>query len=176
MQKILANHLGLPHKLTHRHALRLQRVKGEAHIGILVVDEGAEDAGRQVAGFIPELLTGLVELILNCRGRRAVFQRDREKGVARPGYGLDTVVPGQFLDALLERLSDKILHLARCCAWPRSRDRQGLDGEGGVLSAPELDEGIDACGSQQNDEEQGDGSLANRERGKIEAHQFAASA
>ena len=49
----------------HRHALRLEGIKGEAHVRIFVVDERAEYAGRQVAGFIPELLAGLVELLLH---------------------------------------------------------------------------------------------------------------
>ena len=52
-------------QLAHRHALGLQRVKGEAHIGIFVVDERAEDAGRQIARLIAELLAGLVKLLLH---------------------------------------------------------------------------------------------------------------
>ena len=77
MQQVLADRLGLPHQLAHRHALGLERIKGEADVRIFVVDEGAEDAGRQVAGFVPELLAGLVELLLHDRWRRAVLQRDR---------------------------------------------------------------------------------------------------
>ena len=79
MQEVLADHLGLPHQLAHRHALGLQRVEGEAHVRIFVVDEGAEDAGRQIAGFVPELLAGLVELLLHGGWRRAVLQRHRQK-------------------------------------------------------------------------------------------------
>src|SRR5204863_5740957 len=52
VQEVLADHLSLPDQFTHRHALRLQRVKGEADVGVLVVDKRAEDAGRQVASFI----------------------------------------------------------------------------------------------------------------------------
>ena len=77
VQEVLADRLGLPDQLAHRHALGLQRIKGEAHIRIFVVDEGAEDAGRQVAGLIPELLAGLVELLLHGGWRCAVLQRDR---------------------------------------------------------------------------------------------------
>ena len=65
VQEVLANGLGLPRELPHRHALRLEGIKGEAHVRIFVVDEGAEHAGRQLAGFIPELLTGLVEFLLH---------------------------------------------------------------------------------------------------------------
>ena len=77
VQKVLADRLGLPRQFAHRHALGLQRIKGEAHVRIFVVDEGAEHAGRQVAGFVPELLAGLIELLLHDGWRRAVLQRNR---------------------------------------------------------------------------------------------------
>src|SRR5581483_2105815 len=49
---------------------------------------------------------------------------------------------------------------------------QGLDGEVGIFRASEHEEGIGATGCQQEEEEQGDGPLANRDCGKIEAHQL----
>ena len=172
VQEVLADHLGLPDQLTHRHALGLERIKGEAHVRIFVVDEGAVDAGRQVAGFVRELLAGLVELLLHDRWRCAVLQRDGHIRVAGPRGRLDPVVPGQLLKPLLQRFGDEVLHLARGRARPCRRDRQGLDGEVGVLRAPEHDEGVGAGGRQQEDEEQGDGPFANGDRGKIEAHQL----
>ena len=172
MQKVLADHLGLPHQLTHRHALGLERVKGEAHVRIFVVDEGAEHAGRQVAGFIPELLAGLVEFLLHDRWRCAVLQRNRHIRVTWPCGRLHPVVPGQLLKPLLQRFGDEVLHLARRRARPCRRDRQGLDGEGGVLRPSEHEEGVGAGGHQQEEEEQGDGPFANGNRGKIEAHQL----
>ena len=39
--QVLPNRLGLPGQLAHWHALGLQRIKGEAHIRIFVVDEAA---------------------------------------------------------------------------------------------------------------------------------------
>lgn len=165
MQKILADHLGLAHKLAHRHALGLQRIKPEADIGVLVVDKGTEHAPGQVAGLVSKLLSSLIEFLLDGRGRRAVLQGDGQKGITGPRRRLDTIVPGEFLEALFERLGDQILHFARCRARPHRCHGQGLDGEGRVLGAPELDEGIGAGGGQQNDEEQGDGPLANGERG-----------
>ena len=47
VQEILADRLRLPNQLTHRHALGLERIKGEAHVRIFIVDEGAEHAGRR---------------------------------------------------------------------------------------------------------------------------------
>ena len=170
VQQVLADRLGLPNQLAHRHALGLERIKGEAHVRIFVVDEGAEHAGRQVAGFIPELLAGLVELLLHGGWRCAVLQPNRHIRKTWPCGRLDPVVPGQFLKPLLQRFGDEVLHLARRRARPCRRDRQGLDGEGGVLGAPELDEGVGARGRQQEDEEQGDGPFANGDRGKIEVH------
>ena len=173
VQEVLADDLGLPREVPHRHALRLERIKGEAHIRIFVVDEGAEHAGRQVAGFIAKLLAGLVELLLHARWRCAVLQRNRHVRVTWPCGRLDPVVPGQFLKPLLQRFGDEVLHLARRRAWPYRRDRQGLDGEGGVLRPPEHEEGVGACGRHQEDEEQGDGAFANGDRGKIEIQHLA---
>ena len=172
VQKILADSLGLPHQLAHRHALGLQRVKGEAHVRILVIDKGAEHTGRQVAGFIPELLAGLIELLLHDRWRRAVLQRNRQIRIAGACSCLHPVVPGQLLKPFLQRFGDEVLHLARRRARPYRRDRQGLDGEGGILRPSEHDEGVGTGGHQQEDEKQGDGPFANGNRGKIEAHQL----
>ena len=133
---------------------------------------GPSTPGGEIPGFVSELFAGLVELFRNRGGRRAVFQRDGQKGIAWPCHRLDTVVIGQLLNTLFKRLSDEILHLACRRTRPHSCHGQSLDGEGGVLRPPELDEGIDACGGQQEDEKQGDGPLANRNRGKIEAHQL----
>ena len=82
----------------------------------------------------------------------------------------DPVVPGQLLKPLLQRFGDEVLHLMRRRPRPCRRDRQSLDGEVGVLGAPELDEGVRARGRQQEDEEQGDSPFANGDRGKIEVH------
>ena len=171
VQEVLANGLGLPGESPHRHTLRLEGIKGEAHVRIFVVDEWAEHPGRQVAGFVAEFLAGLIELLLHSRRRRAVLERDRHIRVTRPRGRLDPVVPGQLLKPLLQRFGDEVLHLARRRARPCRRDRQGLDGEVGVLRPSEHEESVGACGRQQEDEEQGDGPFANGDRGKIEAHQ-----
>ena len=173
VQEVLANGFGLPGEFPHRHALRLEGIKGEAHVRIFVVDEGAEHTGRQLARFIPKLLAGLVELLLHARWRCAVLQRNRHVRITWPCGRLHPVVPGQLLKPLLQRFGDLVLHLARRRARPYRRDRQGLDGEGGVLRPPEHEEGVGACGRQQEDEEQGDGPFANGDRGKIEIHHLA---
>ena len=172
MQEILTNGLGLPGEFPHRHALRLEGIKGEAHVGIFVVDEGAEHARRQLTGFIPKLLAGLIKLLLHAGWRCAVLQRNRHVRITWPCGRLHPVVPGQLLKPLFQGLGDLVLHLARRCARPHRGDRQGLDGEGRVLSPPEHQEGVDARGRQQDDEEQGYSSFANGDRGKIEAHQL----
>ena len=172
MQQVLADRLGLAHQLTHRHALGLESVEGEAHVRIFVVDEGAENTGRQVAGFVPELLAGLVELLLHDRWRCAVLQRHRHVRVTRPGGRLHPVIPGQLLKPLLQRFGDEVLHLARRRARPCRRDRQGLDGEVWVLRPAEHDEGIGAGSHKHEDQEQGDGPFANGNCRKIEAHRL----
>ncbi|HET6472383.1 MAG TPA: hypothetical protein VFG38_11105 [Pseudomonadales bacterium] len=171
VQQVLTDRLGLPHQFAHRHTLRLEGIQGKAHVRVFVVDERAEHAGRQVPRFVRELLARLVELVLHDRRRRTVLQRDRHVRVTRSSRRLHPVVPVQLLKALLQRLCDEVLHLARCRTGPSRRHRQILEGESRILRAPEHDERVSAGSQQQKDEEQRDGTLANGDCRKIESHQ-----
>ncbi|MNV12153.1 hypothetical protein D3C71_1027440 [compost metagenome] len=175
MKHVLPDLFGFPDEIAHRHALRLESVKAEADVGIFVVHEWSQNTLRQVSGFIAELLTRLIKFFGDRVWRRIVLERDGKIGKAGARRCLDPVVPGQFLNTLLQRLGNEILHLACGCARPDSRNRQCLDGKGGVLSASQLDEGIDAGKRQKDDKEQRNGAFANRKGGQIEVHQFAAS-
>src|SRR3546814_718257 len=83
--------------------------------------------------------------------------------------GFAPVVPGQLLHPLLERLGDLILHLLGGRARPGGREGDDLDREVRILGAAEVQECEKTGDGDGNDEEQGDGSLANRQRGEVEA-------
>ncbi|MNV24488.1 hypothetical protein D3C71_1155550 [compost metagenome] len=129
VKHVLTDRLGLAHEVTHRHPLRLQGIKGEADVGVFVIDERADHAGGKVSGFIAKFLARLVELPLNGRGWRIVLERHGQESVAGACGRFHTIVPGQFLNTLFERLGDKILHFARSRSRPNRGNGKCLDGE-----------------------------------------------
>src|SRR5262249_21322244 len=175
VQQLLPDRLGLPHEEARRHPRRFQGVEREGDVGILVVDEGAEHAGRQVPGLVAQPLARLLELFRDVGRRRAVPDGYRHEVEARPRHRLDAVIPAQLLHPFLERLGNEILHLLRGGTRPGRGDSQHLDGERRVLGATELEESIGARSSDGDDEEQGDGALAHRQGGEVEAGPRAAT-
>src|SRR5689334_16108699 len=169
MQQPLAQRLRLPCEFPLRFASRLQRVEGEGHIAIFVVDERAGDAAGEVRRFVLHLLARLVELGLDLGRWRIVAQRQRGEGEARPGEGFSAVIPAQFLQPLFERLRDLVLHFLRSGAGPARHDRDGLDGEARIFSAAEAEESDDPGDRDDDDEEERHRALAHGERGQVEA-------
>jgi hypothetical protein len=63
-----------------------------------------------------------------------------------------------------------VLHLLGRRARPGRDDRQLLDRERWILGAAQLEEREDTRDGDQEQQENGDGALANGERGQVEAH------
>ena len=91
VQEVLADHLGLPNQLTHRHALGLERIKGEAHVRIFVVDEGAEARRTAGCGLHPRASCGLGrtpparQMAACCPSARPSYTRNLAAWSSRPG-------------------------------------------------------------------------------------------
>ena len=117
---------------------------------------------------IAELLSRLVELLLDRGGRGLVQERQGQKGQPRPREGLHPIIPAQFLEALFERLGDQILHLFGGRARPGCRHREHLDGECRILGAAELQEGKCAGRADRDQQKQRDRAFPDSERGEIE--------
>ena len=122
----------------------LDRVHSKLDIGIFIVDEGAKDAERKVARLVAELLAGLVELFGDFAGWRLILQIEHHLHDARSCKSLDAIVPMQFLQPLLQRIRDQILHFLCRGARPYGGDGESLDREGRILGAAQIHEGIDS--------------------------------
>ena len=71
--------------------------------------------------------------------RGGVESRNANEIALKPGLriGVDLVDPGQFLQLLLDAVGDLVLHFLGRRARPDRADDGDLDGEGGILGAPE---------------------------------------
>ena len=152
-----------------RLASRLQGVESERHVGVLVVDERADDARRETVRLVAQLLSRLVELALNLRRWHVVAELQESNGQARARERLRAVVPAELLKPLLQSFRDLILHLLRCRARPRGDYGHRLHGECRVLGTSQPEEGDDPRDGDEEDREKSDGALTNRERGEIES-------
>ena len=139
MQQPLAQRLRLPSEIPLRLALRLQRVQGEGHVAIFVVDERPGDAAGQLRRLVLHFLSRLVELRLDLRRRGIVPQRQRGERETGAREGFSAVVPAQFLQPLFERFRDLVLHFFRSGAWPARHHGHGLDREARIFSAPKAE-------------------------------------
>jgi histidinol-phosphate/aromatic aminotransferase/cobyric acid decarboxylase-like protein len=72
VQQSLAQRLGLSSQKPLRQPWPVERVDGKVYIGILVVDDRADDALRQVVRLVAELLARLVEFLRDIAWRRAI--------------------------------------------------------------------------------------------------------
>jgi hypothetical protein len=79
------------------------RVEDRIDVAEFVVDDRAEQAGRQLALHVGELLAQQIKQIRHVLGRRRILERDLHRGEARLGIGLHLVEIGQFLQLLLDR-------------------------------------------------------------------------
>ncbi|MCY1408998.1 hypothetical protein D9M71_243320 [compost metagenome] len=146
-----------------------QGVEGEVDVGILVVEERPEDALGQAPRFVGELLAGLVEEFLDISRPGGIQVLQLHGDEAGLGDGFHPVVQVQFLQALFQTVGHLLLHFPRGGARPGGGDGHGLDREGRVLGTAQLAEGDGAGSKGGEDQEQGDGPVAHREGGEVEA-------
>src|SRR5690348_8869941 len=125
--------------LARRKVWSLDRVECERHIRVFIIDEGTEYALRQVVRLIAERFASLVKLfrdVLRSSGVLETHLHQRESG---PGEGFYAIVVAQFLQALLQRLGNKVLHLLRGRSGPYRCNGKHLDREGRVFRASQFE-------------------------------------
>ena len=168
-QQPLADVLGARLELGEAQPVGGQHVDRRIDVAVLVVEVRADDAGRQVAADVADLLAHLVPELLHLGGRRLVDEVDLDEGDARLRIALDAVEIGQLLQLLLDLVGDLGLHLGRGGARPGDVDDHGLDGEGGIFGAAEIEVGVGPGGAEQEDHEQDERPMRDRPFGEIEA-------
>jgi len=168
-QQALANVFGARLEVGKAEAIRREHVDHRIDVAILVVEVRADDAGRQIAPDIADLLAHLVPQVLDLGRRRAVDEDDLNERHARLGVGFDTIEPRQFLELLLDLVGDLRLHFGCRRARPGDVHDHVLDGEGGILAAAEIEVGVSAGRAEDQDHEQHQRAVRDRPLGEIEA-------
>ena len=167
-QQALPDVFGPGLQLSRAQAICGQHVKGRIDIAIFVVEARADDAGRQIAADIADLLADLVPQILDLGRRCLIGEEDADEGDARSRIAFDPVEIGKLLEFLLDLVGNLGLHLIGRGAWPGGAHHHGLDGEGGIFGASEIEIRIDPGTRDEEDQEQNECSVCDRPFGQVE--------
>ncbi len=168
-QQALADVLGLGFQLGERETVGAQHIERRVDVAVFVVEVRAGDAGRQVAPDVAHLLANLVPQLLDLGGRGLVGEKDPDEGDARLGIAFDPVEKRQLLELLLDLVGDLRLHLGRGRARPGDVHDHRLDREGRVFGAAQVEVGIEARCTDDEDHEQDKRLVRDRPFGQIEA-------
>ena len=169
LQQPLAQAFGGLFQLRIIGAVAGHHVKDGIDVGEFVVDDRTEQARRQLALHVDELLAQQVKQIGHVLWRRRIAERDLHCREARLGIGLHLLEERQFLQLLLDRVGDLHLHFGRGRARPHRRDVDHLDREERILGAAELLVGEEAGDAERDHQEQNERGMAHRPARKIEA-------
>ena len=168
-QQGLADVLGARLELGEAQAVRRQHVDDGIDVAVFVVEIGADDAGRQIAPDVADLLAHLVPKVLDLGGRSSVREKDLDEGNARLRIALHAVEVWQVLQLLLDLVGDLRLHFRSRRAGPGDVHDHRLDREGRILGTAEVEVGVGPGRAEQQDHEQDERLMRDRPFRKIEA-------
>ena len=168
LQQARADILDIVAQLPAGKAVGGEAVDDAVGVAELVVEPGAEGSLRQRILDVAHLLADLIPDVRNIGLGRRSLQRHENGGDAGLGVALDVVEMRRFLELALDALGQLLQRLIDGRPRPLGLDHHGLDGEGGVLAAPEA--GV-APGAGQRDHQheiEDQRSVADRPGGKVE--------
>ena len=169
LQQALAHAFGGLFQLRIVGAIRCHHIENGIDVGEFVVDDGAEQARRQLALHVGELLAQQIKQIGHVLRRRRILEGDLHRGERRLRIGLHLLEVGQFLQLLLDGVGDLGLHFRSGRTRPDRRDVHHLHGEERIFRAAEPLVGEEAGGAERNHQEQDQCGMADRPARKIEA-------
>ena len=144
---------------------RMQRDEGIAE---LVVEIGAEQALRQLAGDVADLLAHLVEGIRHFLRIRVALDLQGDDRAAGPRIGLDPVDMRRFLQLALDLVDDLVFHFLDGSAGPDRLHDHDAEGEFRVLALAHAHQAEHAGDDDQPEEEAGDARMPDRPARQIE--------
>ena len=99
-------------------AVGRQHVERRVDVAVFVVEIRADDARRQLAPDVADLLAHLVPKLLHLGRRRLVGEENPDERNARLRIAFDAVEVGQLLQLLLDLVGDLRLHFGSRRAGP----------------------------------------------------------
>ena len=138
-QQALADVLGARLELGEPQSVSTKHVQRRIHVAVFIIEVRAGDARGKIASDIAHLLADLIPKLLDLAGRCLVDQRDADEGHAGLRIALDAVEIRQLLKLLLDLVGDLRLHVRRGRTRPGDLHDHGLDGEGRIFGATEVE-------------------------------------
>ncbi len=153
----------------------VEPIGGEAvddAIGIaeLVVEAGADDAGRQRVTHVADALAHVVPDVRHLAGRRRALQVDEDRGLARAGVAAQEIQVRGFLQRALQPLGHLLQRVVDRGTGPCRLHHHRLDDEGGVLVAAKAVEGRQPRQDGRDHQIDDEGAVPQRPLRDIEAH------
>ena len=127
-----------------REAVRGEAVDQAEGIAEVVVEAGSDDAGRQRAADVANVLAHLIPDVRHFGGFRRAFQIDEDRRASGNGVAAQEVEASGLLQLALEPFGDLLQRVVHGSARPSGLDDHGAEGEGRILGAAEAEKRGDA--------------------------------
>ena len=116
-----------------------EAVDDAVSVAELVVESGPDDALRQGAADVADLLAHLIPDVGDLSRRGRVLQIDEHRGLAGGRVALQVIQVRRLLELALEAVGDLLERVTDRCAGPSDLHDHGLDGKVRILAAPETE-------------------------------------
>src|SRR5262249_27593295 len=130
-------------------------------IAELVVEAGADHAGRQGVAHVADALAYVIPDVRHFAGRRAALQVDEDGRAAWAGEAAQEIEVRGFLEGLLDAVGHLIERLLESGAGPAGLHDHGAEGECRILVAAE-------AGKEQRARDQGPGHGKHTKKARAE--------
>ena len=149
-------------RLARREAVVGDAVDDAEDVAKLIVEEGADHAGRERRLDVTDLLADLVPDVVELALGRRLLEVDENGRLAGFGVALEVIELGSFLELLLEPVGHLCEHIGRRGPGPDRLDHHGLHGEVRILLPAEPLISADATDDADEHEEYDDGPVVVR--------------
>ena len=169
LQQPRADILDIVAQLAIGESVRGKAIDDAVGVAELVVGDRADHPRRQRQLDVLHLLANLVPGVRHLLRPGRSLQIHEDRRLARPGVALQVVEVRRFLQLALDPLGDLKQRIVQRRARPLRLHHHRLDGEGGVLVAPQSQVGGDAEDNERRHQEVYNGTVRDRPGGQVEA-------
>jgi hypothetical protein len=135
LQETRADVLDIVAEFPMREAVGGEAVDQAECVAEVVVEAGSDDAGRQRAADVADVLAHLIPDVRHFRGFGRALEVDEDRRPAGDGVAAQKVETWRLLELALEPFGHLLQGVVHTCARPSGLDDHGAEGEGRILGA-----------------------------------------
>ena len=139
--------------------------KGVAEV---VVEAGSDDAGRQCAADVADVLAHLIPDVRHFGGFGRALEVDEDRRASRDRVAAQKVETRRLLQFALKPFGNLLQSVVHARARPSSLDDHGAEGERRILGPAKAEKGCDAGERHRSHDEDYERAMLQRPIGKIE--------